>query len=147
MKKLCTTCNYIYDESTWDKEENIDIWTKIDKCPVCKEYDTFQGIEEEINYAEDEDNLNMLEIEHFPIFNFDRSILEVRAWREPHPMWAEHRVCSIWLYDEYGDLIEESFYAEDDELVMKFDISDLDSWEVRIKCTIHWIWGRKFENN
>ena len=145
MKKLCTSCNYIYDESIWDKEEDIDIWTVIEKCPVCQEYDTFQGIEEEINYAEDEENLNMLEIEHFPIFNFTENILEVRVWRESHPMWAEHRVASIWLYDEYWDLIEEDFFREDDESIRKFDISDLDSWEVRIKCSIHWIWARKFD--
>ena len=87
----------------------------------------------------------MLEIEHFPIFNFTENILEVRVWRESHPMWAEHRVASIWLYDEYWDLIEEDFFREDDESIRKFDISDLDSWEVRIKCSIHWIWARKFD--
>ena len=147
MKFLCTSCNYVYDKSTWDREEGVEIWTILYRCPVCWEYDSFHWIEEEVNLVEDVDSPNMLEIEHIPIFNFKDNILEVRVWREPHPMWAEHRISMIALYDEYSDLVEEKFFREDDDLEAYFDISDLDSGEVRVKCTIHWIWSRKFENN
>ncbi|MDP3380552.1 MAG: hypothetical protein Q8S84_03305 [bacterium] len=37
----------------------------MEQCPVCEEYDTFQGIEEEVNYIED-DIMDSIELEHFP---------------------------------------------------------------------------------
>jgi len=146
MKYLCTHCNYTYDKSTWDKEEDVEVWIELEKCPICEEYDTFQGIEEEVNYI-DTDDIGVLESDHMPVFNFKDDKLEVRVWREAHVMWDDHRISSVWLYDEYGDLVEEKYIWVDEEWNIVFDVSDLDEWEVRIKCTQHWIWSRKFEND
>ncbi len=146
MKYLCTSCNYVYDKTLWDKEEGLVVWEELELCPVCWEYDSFQWIKEEINYL-DENTLEKLEQDHMPIINFKWDILEIRVWREAHPMWEDHRISYIWFYDEYGDIVDEKFLNEDDDLVCEFDISDIEDWEIRIKCSQHGIWSRKFERN
>lgn len=152
MRYMCVTCNYIFDESQWDKEENIPAWTKIDDlywCPVCWDFESFQWIQEEVNYAEDDHQLRLLEIEHIPqiqTISHDSSqrIIEVTIWLSWHPMWEEHRITSILLYDEYWDLIMEEFLWSEREPKVQFDISDLGKYEIVARCSIHWLWGRKF---
>jgi len=148
MKYLCTNCNYVFDKALWDKEEYIEIWEELDKCPVCEEYDTFQWIEEEVNHIEVNENKNLdsIEIDHFPEVEIKDWKLKVSIWNEIHPMWPEHRIASIGLYDEYGDLIEEKFLKMDNEATVIFDFDNLDEFEIRAKCSLHWIWGRKFVN-
>ena len=145
MKYLCTNCNYIYDKSLWYEEENIEIWTELDKCPICEEYDIFQWIEEEINYIID-DNLWVLEIDHFPEVQINNNKLIVTIWNEIHPMWEEHRIASVSLYDEYSDLIEEKYLEKQTEAIIEFDFDNLDEFEIRVQCSIHWIWWKKFKN-
>lgn len=154
MRYLCTNCNYIYDESIWDKEEEIKAWTKLDNlwdnfsCPVCWELaEEFHEIKEEVNYI-DENNLLWIEMEHFINININIKNwnLRVDIWKwDFHPSWEEHRISSISLYDEYWDLIEEKFLMVWEEPVVEFDISDLDDFEIRTRCSLHWVWGRKIE--
>lgn len=145
MKYLCTNCNYVYDKAFWDKEENIEIGTELEMCPVCEEYDIFQGIEEEVNYIND-DNLWWLEIDHFPEIEIKNGKLLVKVGNEIHPMWPEHRIGSVSLYDEYGDLIDVQYLEMETEANCEFEFDDLDEFEIRVKCSLHWIWGKKFRN-
>jgi len=145
MKYFCTNCNYIYDKAFWDKEENVEIWTELDKCPICEEYDTFHGIDEEVNYI-DENNLWALEIDHFPEIKIKDNKLIVIVWNEIHPMWPEHRIASVSLYDEYSDLIDVKYLEMEVEAICKFDFDDLDEFEIRVKCSLHWVFGKKFKN-
>ena len=146
MRYFCTNCNYTYDEGLGDKEEDIAIWTKIDDikyCPVCEEPHSFHGIEEEVNYLDNEENMSLLELDHIPVIKIKDDSLEVNVWLNPHPMWDEHRITTISIYDEYEDLVFEEFLYPDMEPKANFDISDLDDFEVRVKCSIHWVWGKK----
>jgi desulfoferrodoxin (superoxide reductase-like protein)/rubredoxin len=175
MRYICVKCNYVFDESLWDREEGLEAGMKIGdigRCPNCEEYDSFQWIKEEINYAEDYENLKLLEIEHIPQIKEITSPqpspqgegeeqgtplsckergwgwgctqkIEVFIWASQHPMWEDHRITSICLYDEYGDLVIEEFLLPDDDPSIEFDVSDLDEYEVVAKCSIHWYWWRK----
>ncbi len=145
MKYLCTNCNYIYDSAFWDIEENISIWEELNICPVCEEYDSFHWIEEEINYIDDK-VLDSMEIDHFPEVNIKDNKLIVTVWNEIHPMWENHRIASISLYDEYWDLIEEKYLEMDIEPVVEFDFDNLDEFEIRVKCSLHGSWGKKISN-
>ena len=151
MRYVCVKCNYIFDESVCDREEEIKIGTKIEdieKCPSCEEYDTFQGIKEEVNYADDYENLKLLEIEHIPqikIIDDDHNKIEVFIWASEHPMWDDHRITSICLYDEYSDLVIEEFLFPESDPSIELDVSDLDEYEVVSKCSIHWSWWRKIK--
>ncbi len=145
MKYLCTQCNYVYDKAFWDKEENIEIWAEISQCPICEEYDTFQWIDEEINYIND-NNLWNLEIDHFPEIEIIDWKLKVTVGNEIHPMWVEHRIASVSLYDEYWDLIDVRYLEMETEAITEFDFDDLDEFEIRVKCSVHWVWGKKFVN-
>ncbi len=145
MKYLCTNCNYIYDSAFWDREEEIEVWEVLDQCPVCEEFDTFHGIDEEVNYIED-DIMDSVELEHFPEVSIEWDKLIVVVWWEVHPMWEDHRIASVSLYDEYGDLIEEKYLEMENEAKVEFDFDDLDEYEIRVKCSLHWVWGKKFVN-
>lgn len=150
MKYCCTNCNYVYDESVWEAEENILPWTRIYElwdyfhCPVCYEsLDYFEMIKEEINYIEDENTKDFLELEHFPVIKIEDSKLIVLAWKPKHTMWEKHYITSISLLDEYGDLIEEKFLKNDDKPIAKFDFDDYEDFEVVVRCSFHWLWWRK----
>ena len=147
MKHMCVSCNYIYDESMWDEDEGIPFATKIEnieKCPVCEESDSFQWIIEEVNYAEDENYRQFIERDHVPDLHIEGNILEVCVGIKAHPMEVEHRITSIALYDEYGDLIQEEFLNQNDSPSKEFDISEFDDFEVRASCNIHGVWGKKY---
>lgn len=144
MKYICTNCNYIFDEFLDNADDVIQKVDNDTQCPTCGEYDIFQWIEEEVNYAKDIDNLELHELEHIPqIENIDDNNIKVFVWKIEHPMWPEHRLYSISLYDEYWDLVIEEFLHKDWVPIAEFDISDLDDYEIRAKCSIHWVWGRK----
>lgn len=146
MKYLCTNCNYIYDNDLWDLEEWIKVWEELDLCPVCEEYDSFQWIRDEVNYIEWDSNLEKIEIDHFPEVNIKWDKLEVSIWWEVHPMWEEHRIASVSLFDEYWDLIETKYLELEQEAIVEFDFDDLDEFEIRLKCSLHWVWWKKFKN-
>ena len=145
MKYLCTECNYVFDNDVWDREEEIEIWAELEKCPVCEEYNSFQWIEEEINYIDD-NNLGALEIDHVPEVEIRDGRLIVTVANEIHPMWEWHRIASVSLYDEYWDLIKTNYLELENEAVTEFEFDDLDEFEIRVKCSIHGIWWRKFTN-
>ncbi len=146
MKYFCTECSYAFDGDLWDTEEWIKPWDTLDKCPVCEEYDCFQWIDEEVNYIDDDNNLEALEIDHFPEIEISHWKLKVIVGNEIHPMWIEHRIASVWLYDEYGDLIQTNYLELDLEAVTEFEFDDLDEFEIRVKCSTHWVWWKKFKN-
>ncbi len=151
MKYCCTNCNYVYDESMWDIDEEISPWTRFDDlgdyfaCPVCSENtDSFYMIKEEINYIENVNTVDRLELEHYPIINIENQKLTVSVWKITlHTMWEDHYISSISLLDEYGDLIEEKFLNNTDKLKVTFDFDDYEDFEVVIRCTYHWLWWIK----
>ncbi len=156
MRYTCTNCNFIYDESLWDSEEGIEHGTKFEhlgdsfECPVCGEsWEYFHEITEEINYFPEnigESELKLLsptEKEHFPhIEKGDDDFIKVVL---NHSMEQEHFISSIALHDEYGDVIEEEFFSAESLPQIEFDVSDLDEYEIRVKCNLHGVWGRKVE--
>lgn len=147
MKYICTNCSYVYDESSGDEVEEIEAGTKIDSldcCPVCLETDGFFQLKEEVIYL-DENTVDKVELEHLPDINHDWINIEVTVWNNSHLMEKEHRILSIWLFDEYWDLVEEKFLWIDDDTVVVFDDYDLDEIEIRVRCSKHWIFGKKFE--
>ncbi|MFK7780067.1 MAG: desulfoferrodoxin family protein [Candidatus Gracilibacteria bacterium] len=145
MKYLCTNCNYVFDKAIGDKEEGIAIGAEIDKCPVCKEYDVFQGIKEEINYISGDDLLS-LEIDHYPEIEIKKDKIIVTVGNEIHPMGLEHRIAAVGLYDEYGDLVKVNYLELETEAVTEFDFDNLDEFEIRVNCSVHGLWARKFVN-
>lgn len=147
MKYLCVECNYIYDESLWDPSEWISPWTKIDnfeKCPVCYEYDSFHHINEEVMYI-DENTFSRVELEHDIKIKNDNYSIEVTIWNNTHPMTDDHRITWVWLYDEYSDIVDEKFLSIDDDSVVVFDNYDLDQFEIRVKCSEHKLFAKKFD--
>ena len=149
MRYLCTHCNYIYDESRWDPEQFIEPGQDIYAadyfvCPGCWEsVDYFQEIVEEVNYVAENTKDNM-EMDHMPIIDIQNGMLTLSIWKNTeHPMWLEHYISSIGIYDEYGDRVIEDFLWPDDEIEREFDVSDLDEFEIRIRCTLHWVWWMK----
>lgn len=146
MKYLCVECNYVYDEALWDEWEWIESWTKIDdfvRCPVCDEYDSFHHINEEVLYIDD-NTLDRIELEHDIQVKNDNYSIEVTIWDNCHPMTPEHRITWVWLYDEYSDIVDEKFLSIDDDSVVVFDNYDLDEFEIRIKCSQHKLFAKKF---
>lgn len=146
MKYLCTNCSYVYEESFWDEVEWIEAWTKIesfDACPVCDEFDTFHHIEEEIIYIE-EDTGDALELLHFIDATKQDWTIQVTIWNNIHPMWKEHRISWVWLFDEYWELLEEEFLWVESDLSIDFYDYDLDDFEIRVKCNEHNLFARKF---
>ena len=152
MRYLCTNCNYIYDEDKWEIDDSIKPWTKFEAlwdnfcCPGCGENcDLFHEIKEEVSYLS-EIPFDALEAEHFINVEFDSDNIKVTVWKwESHPVWTEHRISSLWIYDEYSDLVYEKFFTEDKQAILEFDVSDLDDFEIRARCSIHWVWGLKIE--
>ncbi len=151
MKYTCTECRYIYDEAFWDTAEGIqsgkslyDIGESF-SCPGCWSWvDNFQEIQEEILQADNLDSLSMIESEHIPCIHFleDKpGIIEVLVGNPPHSMFPEHYIGSITLHDEEWDMIEQKNLSPGDDPVVKFDVSDLDSFTVRAKCNQHGIWS------
>ena len=145
MKYLCTNCSYIYDEALWDSQEDIKAWTLFDEmseyfsCPVCGETsESFHEIKEEVLYADDMNHLSWLEAEHIPK-------VDIVDWKAivniSHPMVESHYISSISLFDEYGDLVIEEFLDPNKEAKIEFDVSDLDEFEVRARCSDHGTWG------
>ena len=154
MKYCCTNCNYVFDEWLWDIDVWIEPWTSVLNlwdyfcCPVCSEWiDSFEIIKEEVNYLDEVTNfnLNSLELEHYIEYKIEEDILYVWVWKEPHSMNQNHYISSIMIYDEYGDLIEEKFLNHNLEAEVEFDISYIDDFEIRARCNIAWVWGRKIE--
>lgn len=141
MKYLCTNCNYVFDNALWDVEELVWIWDELVECPVCGEYDTFQGIEEEVNYIDND--LWVLEIDHYPEVEIIWNKLKVTVWNEIHPMWENHRIAAVYLFDEYWDQIDVKYLELDIEPVVEFDYDNLWEFEIRVKCSIHWLWWKK----
>lgn len=158
MRYLCTNCNYIYDEWLWNSEDSINSWTRIYDiedfvCPSCYEWvDNFQEIIEEINYIDESDDDDVSK-DHTPITSIieDREsiywkVLQVFVWEQEHVMWDDHFIKSISLHYEDWEMIEEKFLDPWDDPLVEFDFDDLEEYEIRINCSLHWVWGMKIVN-
>ncbi|MCP4523297.1 MAG: hypothetical protein GY828_03690 [Candidatus Gracilibacteria bacterium] len=148
MRYLCTNCSFIYDEG--EGEENIIGGTQFEdihesfRCPVCDaEKESFHEISEEVQNVSDTP-YDPLEIDHFIETKKQGEKLIVIIGNEIHPMGEHHRISSVSLLDEYGDLIEEKFLEQDHEAIIEFDFDDLGEYEIRCRCSIHGVWGKKF---
>lgn len=149
MRYICTNCtSYIYDEALWDKQEWIKPGTKFEEigenfvCPSCYEGgDFFHEIKDEINYPNSKNNLTQLEKEHTICYTIKWSVLEVSVDNGQHSMTEEHHIVWMALYDENGELIEEKFLTQDDDTIIEFDLDYISDFELRIKCSQHWVWG------
>lgn len=148
MRYFCTDCSYIYDEALGEPELDLNPGTRVEDtpdiyCPNCEaESDMFQPIIEEVIYSEDPKNLSNIEKEHIPhILHMDEKEIEISVWVEVHPMEDEHRITTIGLYDEYGEMVEEHFFEMDEDPVFVFHTEDLDFFEVRATCNQHWVWS------
>jgi desulfoferrodoxin (superoxide reductase-like protein) len=137
----------MYDEALWDKTENIRAWTSISNikiCPICEEEDSFEIVKEEIIYIE-EDTIDRIEQEHFIEAERKDWYITICIWKNEHPMWPDHKIVWVGLYDEYWDLLDEIFLWDDDDLVVDFEDYDLDEFEVRVWCSKHKLFWRKFK--
>lgn len=150
MRHLCTDCNYIFDEAFWELELAIKPGTRLDDaqdifaCPNCGALsDMFEPIREEILYADNPAEKRGMEIEHIPLVRptDDIGMIEFIVWTQLHPSEDEHRITSVGLYDEYGDLVFEQFFEAEQEPIGEFDVSDFDSFELRARCNLHWVWS------
>lgn len=143
----CWNCRYIYDESLWDEKEWISQWTLFSElwydwiCPICWwEQELFIEIKEEVLTADDIDNMTDLELSHMPKLTVDEWKLLVEIGYDEHPMVEWHYISVISLLDEYWDIVSEEFLDLWKKPEIIFDISDLDMYEVRVKCNSHWLW-------
>lgn len=148
MRYLCTECNFVYDEALGLEEEYIEPHTSFWEisedfiCPVChspKEY--FSRIEEEINYAWEDEILSEADLIHFPVVKVDEKKDEIKVffWKwELHPMVSGHFISTVSLYDEYKELVEQKFFSPWDDCYTTFPLQWLDEFEVVIKCNMHW---------
>ncbi|MCP4523440.1 MAG: hypothetical protein GY828_04410 [Candidatus Gracilibacteria bacterium] len=150
MRYLCTNCSFIYDEG--EGEENISQGTPFEdlddffSCPVCDaEKESFQEISEEIQNISD-NPYDLLEVDHFIETKKKGDKLLVIIGNEIHPMGESHRISSISLLDEYGDLIEEKFLEQDREAMVEFEFDDFGEYEIRCRCSLHGVWGKKFSS-
>lgn len=148
MRYFCIDCSYVYDEAIWEVDLWVDSGTKIDDlsgfyCPNCEAgSDMFQPIIEEVLYAENPDQLSGPEKEHIPhILHMDAREIEVSAGEDIHATWEDHRVTTMSLHDEYGDMVEEHFFEIDEDPVYVFHTEDLDSFEIRTTCNQHGVWS------
>lgn len=148
MKYICATCRYTYDETLGDKWNEIEPYTywwelwEYWTCPNCwSEKEFFHGIKEEILTPLNKDKMSNLEASHTPEINIKDDICSVNVWYISHPNWEWHYISSVSLYDEVWELLEEINLDIDDISDVEFDISYLDIFEIRAKCTIHGIWS------
>ena len=148
MQYLCTQCNYIYDEFMWDKELQIAPWTFFEelkedfKCPICwssKEY--FHWIKEEVLKANDKNNLNLVEKKHIPNVKIKDNKIFVKIWETKHIMTDEHYIVYIELLDENQKQIDIKYLTSIDKPEAIFDKDFLDTFEVRAKCNLDWLWS------
>gem|GEM_PF-4741835 len=56
-------------------------------------------------------------------------------------MQEDHRIASVALYDEHGDMIEEHLFEVDEDPIYAFSVEDLDSFELRAYCNEHGVWS------
>lgn len=151
MRYLCVNCSYIYDEALGDETDGIEAGTCIDMideethCPGCDgSFEDFSPIEDEIIYVDDPDNMSNVEREHFPRITYkDSERVEVCVWDEEelHPSGDDHRVTAIYLVDDEWHIVEELFIMVDEDPVAEFDVSGLESFEIRASCSQHGLWS------
>lgn len=150
MKHLCINCNYIYNEIIGEVEDWIKQWTKLDSirekfvCPSCFESsENFQEITPYINSLDNWEFLLLIELEHTPKIDFlDSWFIKIEV---NHSSEESHFLWNIWIYDEYGELVYEEFFRPWEPAYLEFNISDLDDFEVRTECSLHWVFSKKFE--
>ncbi len=150
MKHLCINCNYIYDEIIGEIWDWIEQWTKLDDirenfvCPSCFESsENFQEITPYIHSLDNETNVFWIELEHLPIIKLlDNWEIKIEVI---HPNEDSHFLWNIAIFDEYWDLVYEEFFKPWEPAYLEYNISDLDDFEIRTTCSLHWIFSKKIK--
>lgn len=148
MKYHCSWCDYIYDELKWDEDLWIQKNTFFDSlwndffCPFCDTHkDDFVVFEEEINYPLDSNNLTHIEDIHFPEYEIVWDELFLNISSESHPQNEDHFIYKIRLYDDAWDEIEKYNFSYNSIVKIKFDMSYLDTFEIRVYCSLEWVFS------
>jgi rubredoxin len=149
MRYICTNCHFVFDESLWVPEEDILPQTFFSdlsydfSCPQCEEpKEHFDLINEEILYPNNKEDLTDMEALHIPKIEIIWDKLNVSIGIvDEHPMEWNHNILSISLYDEYWELVEEKMIEELTSPDAEFDLSFIDEFEVRSRCSLHWTWS------
>lgn len=148
MKYHCSGCDYIYDEIKWDEDLEINPHTFFDDlpidffCPFCDTHkDDFVVFEENINYPISQNRLTFLEQIHSVDYEIIQDELKYNISSDVHPNIEEHYIYKITLHDDSGDMIEEKKFNFWDKINWVFDLSYLDSFEIRVYCSLEWIFS------
>lgn len=147
-KYHCTNCSYIYNPYFWDEEQEINPWTDFEEisedwsCPVCSEWkENFIEVKENILEATNLSDLLPQEERHIPFYKETDSKLIVTIGTEDEPFVQDdkHFIEYVWVYDDYGELIEIIDFPSTDD-VIEFELSNDEDYEVRASCSLHWVW-------
>ena len=149
MRFLCINCWHIYDESLWEETDGIDPGTCIDQisedihCPSCDgSFEDYSPIEDEVIYIDDIHKMSHVEREHMPQIDYlDSERVEVSIGEELHSSNDDHRITAIYLVDDEWHIVEEIFIMPDEDPVAEFDISWIESFEIRASCNQHGLWS------
>ena len=153
MKYHCSWCSYIYDESVWDEDLEIEENTLFDNlpndffCPFCEIHkDDFILFWEEINYPLDIRHLTPKEQEHFPKISISWEKLNFLIDENTHNSKKDNFIFKISLYDDYWDEIDSKKFNFWDEVKWSFDLDYLDNFELRVFCIKEGIFSTWFLN-
>lgn len=150
LKYHCTNCSYIYSPYLWDPEREIEPVTFFEdlddfwNCPSCQSNkDDFVEIKENIQELTSLDNMIPQEENHTPFYFVDSNRIYVKVWWENETfIWDEnHFIEYVWIFDENEDVVDTVFLPEiDEDWFLEFELPDLDFFEVRASCNLHWVW-------
>ncbi len=147
-KYCCTNCGYVYNPFLWDIEQEIPAKTFFEDldiryyCPSCGEdKNSFYPISETIQEIDDIDNISTMEEIHIPFFYEKKGKLIINIWSEDYPFLEDenHFIEYVWIFDEDWEEIAIEILPDTNKEII-FNIEDLDYYEVRSSCNLHWVW-------
>ncbi len=71
----------------------------------------------------------------------DSEKIEVSIGEEMHSVSDDHRITGMYLVDEEWHIVDEVFIMPEEEPIAEFDISGLDTFEIRASCSQHGLWS------
>jgi rubredoxin/desulfoferrodoxin (superoxide reductase-like protein) len=158
QKYVCTGCYGVYDPLIGDEDTGIAQGTPFDEisedwsCPVClAPKDAFLLLPENIQEADDPENILPKESEHIPRYVEVENLVYVRLSEGDEdidfPATEEHHLTSVGLFDDEGEPIEWKIIdRENPEAWYVFDRPD-DGYQVRADCNLHGTWKGIFDES
>ncbi len=147
-KYCCTNCGYVYNPFIWDIEQDIPPKTFFENidityyCPSCwEDKDSFYPISETVQEVDDLDNIGNIEEMHIPFFYEKNDQIIINIWSEDFPFSEDenHFIEYVWIFDEdWEELAIEVLPDISKEIII--NIENLDYYEVRASCNLHWVW-------